>query len=100
MNTKQILENWPPALSNQELETLCEHAVDYALTNGTIMRTKPVTAFTAQHAPFSLFPTPYPRRNYEQALELQPLFNMLKHKVSQDTAFIESTFSEYVCMLV
>ena len=32
-------------------------------------------------APFVLFPTPFPRDEYEKALALQPILNELMHKV-------------------
>ena len=88
--------SWPPTLSAGQQQQLFQHATDYAFARGLLMKSKPPTAQQAIHAPFALFPSPFPRQAFERAVELQPLFNKLVHAISLDFDFIESTFSEYL----
>jgi glutathione synthase len=86
--------SYPPNLSQQDLHILRDTAIDYALANGLIVRPtidKQVhfaNNAAVTHAPFSLFPTPFPRREFEKAQKLQPIWNHLIHKLSQDDAFL------------
>ncbi|RKO89009.1 glutathione synthase [Blyttiomyces helicus] len=87
---------FPPALSEAELVELRDHAVDWALANGLVVRTagqplhSPAQAQpAATHAPFALFPSPFPRASYEDATKLQPLFNLLVDKIANDHAFLK-----------
>lgn len=43
------------------------------------------------HAPFSLFPTPFPRSEFELVQRSMPLFSSLVHAVSQDAQYLTST---------
>jgi glutathione synthase len=86
------LPDWPPTTSDQEQISLLSLAVDYALSNSLIVRPPghPPSTTQALHAPFSLYPTPFPRHLFSQALELQPLYNEVYAKVANDDAFLES----------
>ena len=96
----------PPKLSQQELHTLREAAIDYALANGLVVR--PTTDkqihfannAAVTHAPFSLFPTPFPRREFEKAQKLQTIWNELIHRLSQDDAFLNEIMDTYVKYIV
>jgi len=93
----QALPPYPPPLPPHQLEELKQHAIDWALANGLVVsapkeitsqlthhETSPITT----HAPFALFPSPFPRKCFDLAMELQPLFNLLTHKVANDDAFL------------
>ncbi|KAK4048152.1 Glutathione synthetase [Microbotryomycetes sp. JL221] len=87
--------SWPPSLSEDELNILLELATDYALANGLVYRpvaepgsARPSTT-SAIHAPYSLMPSPFPKSLYEQALELQPLYNALYAHVTVRDSFLE-----------
>lgn len=45
------------------------------------------------HAPFALQTSPFPRRFYQQALDLQPIWNELVIRMSQDDTFIDDMVS-------
>ena len=50
--------------------------------SGICMRQKDKFDRDALHfAPFVLFPTPFPRDEFNKAVELQPILNELMHKV-------------------
>ena len=85
--------SWPPSLNDQQLDLLKTSAINYAMAKGILML--PVenqNNSLAAHAPFALFPSPFPRAGYEYAVKVQPMFNKLVHHLSQDNAFIEEVF--------
>lgn len=36
-------------------------------------------------------PTPFPRHEFEEAVRLQPILNVLMHRVAHDTEFLRET---------
>ncbi|KAI8910120.1 glutathione synthase, partial [Gorgonomyces haynaldii] len=40
------------------------------------------------HAPFTMYPTPFPQQEYQKAVRLQPLFNHLIDKIARDPVFL------------
>ena len=92
----------PLPIPDEQLEDLVEKAKDYALMHGKLlswqekchtfllfsgicMRQKDKFDRDALHfAPFVLFPTPFPRDEYNKAVELQTIVNELMHKVPLD----------------
>lgn len=86
---------YPPPLSSEQLEELKDHAVDWALAHGFVVRPPPSqqtpSAPLVTHAPFALFPSPFPRQCFEQALRLQPIFNVLVDNVAKDDEFLRET---------
>jgi glutathione synthase len=43
------------------------------------------------HAPFSLFPTPFPAAEFQRVQRLMPHFSALVHAISADTQYLTST---------
>ncbi|KND01668.1 glutathione synthetase [Spizellomyces punctatus DAOM BR117] len=94
--SSSTLPAYPPPLAQDQLDELKDHAVDWALAHGFVVRPPPSsvgnqTIPVVTHAPFALFPSPFPRRCYEQALKLQPLFNALVESVANDDLFLRET---------
>ncbi|CAG8502243.1 4050_t:CDS:2 [Dentiscutata heterogama] len=81
-------------ISPTNLKILKEQAIDWALSHGLVIRTNSNSTSTTVHAPISLFPSPFPKKEFEFALELQPIFNLLFHKLSKDHEFIEKVIGE------
>ncbi|KAI9101059.1 glutathione synthase [Phlyctochytrium arcticum] len=106
MSSHNVLPPYPPTISPLHLEELKDHAIDWALAHGFVVRpppaiqpvvtstptTSPVSLVT--HAPFTLFPSPFPKECYHQALQLQPLFNALVENVATDKEFLRETLDE------
>jgi glutathione synthase len=89
----QTFASWPPTLCDQQLELLKTSAMNFAMAKGMLML--PVenqNSSLAAHAPFALFPSPFPRAGYEYSVKVQPIFNKLVHNLSRDNAFIEEVF--------
>ncbi|KAJ3299205.1 hypothetical protein HK104_009738 [Borealophlyctis nickersoniae] len=89
------LPPYPPPLSEDKLQELEGHAVDWALSHGLVVRAPAASvvdpnAPLVTHAPFALFPSPFPRRCYNQAVVLQPLFNTLVDVIAKDAEFLRS----------
>ncbi|XP_076231533.1 glutathione synthetase isoform X1 [Calliopsis andreniformis] len=83
--------------SKEELEELIEKAKDWALMHGMCMRSK--TNFDKnilQFAPFILLPSPFPKKEFENACQLQTILNLLIHRVSQDYNFLKETLEETI----
>lgn len=95
--SETFFPKYPPNLSDENLQSLKNLAIDWSLSHGLIIR--PPTSVSnnsfVMHAPVSLFPSPFPRKTYEEAIKLQPMFNLLFHKLSQDSEFITQVVEEY-----
>jgi hypothetical protein len=92
---------YPPTKTPQELSELVVVAIDWALAHGLVVRPSLEKDFSkaaavTTHAPFALYPTPFPRKEFEQAKKLQQPWNTLIHKMSQDDNLIEETMETYV----
>ncbi|KAL4655309.1 glutathione synthetase [Arapaima gigas] len=85
-------------LNSDLIQELKEVARDAALLHGVLMRTKesPNSSEVVSYAPFTLFPTPLPRPLFQQAVQLQILFNRLVDKISQDLSFLEEALASTI----
>lgn len=84
---------FPPKTSPEDESRLLSQAVDWALSNGLVIRppptqTSPAPSGSAVHAPFSLYPSLFPSSAFTLAVQLQPLFNKLVDRLARDHAFI------------
>lgn len=80
-----------------QFETLVTKVKDFALMHGACMRAKDkYDPDTLQFAPFVLIPSPFPRKEFEMALYLQPILNELMHHVAHDEAFLRSTLEKTI----
>lgn len=81
----------------KEQQDLIEKAIDWALMHGMCMRSK--TNFNTnmlQFAPFILLPSPFPRKEFENACSIQTILNVLIHKIAQDYNFLKETLQETI----
>ncbi|RIA86206.1 glutathione synthase [Glomus cerebriforme] len=94
--SETFFPEYPPNISDENLQTLKNLAIDWSLSHGLVIR--PPTNLSnnsfVMHAPVSLFPSPFPRKTYDEAIELQPAFNLLFHRLSQDFEFITHAIKE------
>ncbi|KAI0807526.1 glutathione synthase [Fomes fomentarius] len=84
---------WPPEVTDQQREALTLQATTYALSHGLIYlpppAVQPPTPTSAIHAPLALFPSPFPRKEFERAKKLQRYYNVLYARVALDEAFLD-----------
>lgn len=84
-------------MPGDELKELIEKAKDWALMHGACMRSK--TNFNKdvlQFAPFILTPSPFPRREFKKAVEIQIILNELMHKVAHNNDFLRSNLKSTI----
>lgn len=87
------LPHWPPEVTDQQREALTLQATTYALSHGLIYlplaAVQPPAPTSAIHAPLALFPSPFPRKEFERAKNLQRYYNVLYARVALDEAFLD-----------
>ncbi|XP_042237831.1 glutathione synthetase-like isoform X2 [Homarus americanus] len=96
--TTTVLEPCVPLpLSDEVLDDILPKAKDYALLHGAGMRYKAsYDQDTLQMAPFFLLPSAFPRREFERVVKLQPLINVLMHKIAHNHEFLENCLKKTV----
>lgn len=99
------LPSYPPELDASAHSSLVESLTDYALSHGITVRpqTQSEGNHLASHVPVTLFPTPLPRKNWEHALKIQRLYNLLYARVSNDPDWLGRVLSEFLlerCFLI
>ena len=80
----------PPTL----LSEVVESAKDWATSNGLVMKFKDNPTLS-KHAPFVLFPSPFPTYLYNEAFQVQKDFQTLFHRASLDHEFIKDSLKRY-----
>lgn len=95
--SRQSLQ-WPPEISESELDTLTLLATTYALSHGLVYlpvaKVQPPAPTSTIHAPLSLFPSPIPRKQFEKAKNLQSLYNVLYARIATDVDFLDRVMGE------
>ncbi|KAF8895244.1 hypothetical protein BD779DRAFT_1498364 [Infundibulicybe gibba] len=92
MAEKFIYAQWPPKLSQAQIEHLTLEATTYALSHGLLYLPPGSSAnapSSAIHAPLSLFPSPFPRRLFDQSRDLQTAYNVLYARIAMDEEFLD-----------
>ncbi|KAJ5241347.1 uncharacterized protein N7469_002938 [Penicillium citrinum] len=80
-----IYANYPPDLSAAQQEYLVTTIKDWAIQNGLAVRPAPTSLpanvdpnrVLATNAPVTVFPSPFPRSCFEEAKDLQTIYNQL-----------------------
>lgn len=66
-----------PTLSEKNQTILVERLLQWSLANGLVMYPPNFSIHSANNAPISLFPTPFPKDLFERAVDVQKSFNKL-----------------------
>ena len=83
--------NYPPELSEEQASTLISDIKDYQITHGSLLKlvqSEQDNTVLAHPVGVSVFPTVFPRKQFERALELQKVYNKLYIAVSEDEGFL------------
>ena len=73
--------------------------LSFLFIQGICMRRKDAFDRDALHfAPFLLLPSPFPRQEFNRAVQLQTLLNELMHKVAHDDEFLSETLSKTIAV--
>ncbi|XP_057851930.1 glutathione synthetase, chloroplastic [Cryptomeria japonica] len=65
----------------------------FVVGDRAVQRSGHIPGVGLTHAPFSLFPAPFPETCWSQACDLAPLFNELVDRVSMDGIFLQESLS-------
>lgn len=99
---KMSLPAWPPSLHDEAREYISHQATDYSLAHGIVYRplapspSQAPPGDSAIHAPFSLFPSPFPRALFDKAQSIQPAYDQLYAQISSNHAFLQRVIGESV----
>ncbi|OBZ71715.1 Glutathione synthetase [Grifola frondosa] len=92
------VHEWPPSLSDAQLQALTLLATTYALSHGLVYlpvaAVQPAVPTAAIHAPLALFPSPFPRPLFQLARRLQSTYNVLYARVALDEQFLDRVMGE------
>lgn len=94
---RRLESDLPIEIPEDQLKEVVEKAKDWALMHGAAMRSK--TNFSSdslQFAPFILLPSPFPRKEFQKAIELQTVLNELTHRVAHSREFLTKSLKEAV----
>ncbi|KAI6217493.1 Glutathione synthetase [Aphelenchoides fujianensis] len=82
----------------EALGRLVEDAVDFAHCNGLVIRTADHKdrSDVCQNAPFALLPSPFPRKLFDQGMNVQLAMNLLYFKISWDSEFLLEAHADVV----
>ncbi|XP_064108450.1 glutathione synthetase-like isoform X1 [Macrobrachium nipponense] len=96
--TTRVLEGCMPLpIPDDVLKEIVPKAKDFALLHGAGMRYRDrYDADKLEFAPFFLLPSAFPKREFERVVKIQPLINILMHRVAHDHEFLESTLKNTV----
>ncbi|XP_049763451.1 glutathione synthetase-like isoform X1 [Schistocerca cancellata] len=84
-------------LDEKTLKEVVTSARDWALMHGACMRSKTnYNEDILQFAPFALLPSVFPRKEFERAVNIQPILNELMHKVAHDHEFLTSSLKSTI----
>lgn len=82
-----------PALEGQRLNHLLAHVKDYQITHGFLLegvRLEQPTTVPCRPVSISILPTPFPRRSFEEAIDLQDLYTELYIRACSDPRWLHA----------
>lgn len=106
--TTNMWETYPPQATEDQLEYLAQTVKDWTIYNSLTVRPNPAFVsdesnpnhVLATNAPVTLYPSPFPRRLFEQAQSLQKAYNELYATIASDEAWLGEIMKEYVSRLL
>lgn len=73
-----------------------EELEQWSLSHGLIMYPENYQGYSGDLAPVTLFPTPFPKKEFTKALEVQKAFNELYSKVADDETFMAAAMEDLI----
>jgi len=91
----KVMVDWERfGLDESKGQMLTEQAVDFAVSNGLMINaTTSTDQLSYTHAPFSLLPVKYSKKEFERGMELSKIYSKLVDRVSRDTEWLRNTLS-------
>lgn len=86
---------YPPTLSLQQLSDLISNIKDYQIARGMLLKYGPnAHSINAIPVGVSLFPSLFPESLFEEARELQAVYNKLYARVAEDEEWLFEVLEE------
>ena len=82
-------------ITRDELVRLATVGKTFMTLHGAVMRNRKVDPKFPSHAPFMLFPTPFPTYLYKEVTDVQKDFQLLFRRASDDPEFIKDALKRY-----
>ena len=90
-----LIGPYPPTLSPQQLSNLIFNTKDYQITHGMLLKYGPdAHSINAIPIGVSLFPSLFPESLFEEARELQAVYNKLYAGVAEDEEWLFEVLEE------
>lgn len=106
--SRSVYPAYPPPLTAEQREYLLTTLKDWSIAHGLAVR--PAPSFVAQDldpsgvlattAPVTLFPSPFPRSCFDEALSIQAAYNELYSAIARDEEWLEQIVKEYVLSIL
>jgi glutathione synthetase len=90
---------YPPVLPEETFQTLIAEVKDWQITHGSLLklvRTDDEHTVLSQPVGCTLFPTPFPRDLYQEALSLQRVYNKLYAAVAEDEEWLHEVLRDLI----
>ena len=86
-----------PTLPTRDPPHLLRSLTDYCYSHGILIRQSPPSPDNplAVHAPVTLYPGRFPRAPWDQARNLQTIYNLLYAKIANDTKWLGAIMDQY-----
>lgn len=99
-----LWDSYPPKVSDDQLQYLAQTVKDWTIFNGLTVRPNPFIVseesnpnhVLATNAPVTLYPSPFPKQCFEQAEDLQKVYNELYAAIATDEEWLGEVMKEYV----
>lgn len=100
--TDQIYNSYPPELSDEQRDYLIQVVKDWSIQHSLTYRPHPSFVSDeinkyhtlATNAPITLFPSPFPKSCFDQARDLQTVYNELYAAIADDEEWLEEMIQE------
>lgn len=100
--SREIYPQYPPDVSEKQLRNVVTSAQDWSIAHGLAVR--PAPSFVAESqdpntslavtAPVTLFPSPFPRNCFKDALSIQEAYNELYARIASDEPWLQEVVEE------
>ncbi|KAH0544397.1 hypothetical protein FGG08_001423 [Glutinoglossum americanum] len=97
--TSSIYSDYPPQLTPEQQKCLVATLTDWSIAHGLAVRPSPALVsdplgVLATTAPVTLFPSPFPKRCFEEALGIQTAYNELYSGIARDEEWLGKIVEE------
>ncbi|CAH0551180.1 unnamed protein product [Brassicogethes aeneus] len=97
MASKHMPDVIPIPLPDDVLVEIVSKSRDWALMHGAAMRSKSsFSEDSVTFAPFVLLPSSFPKKEFEEAVDIQVILNELVHKVAHDRHFLTTCLRDTI----